>query len=201
MIGPITTISLGMSSFANSMFKTFLLIGGALSISGGQLLVARVMGTSAEEGREMANSARTLMAGIGAAAGIARGAKNVLVGGQNKYGRQRQGLIPSLAKAGNAVGEKAGGQQYRGSKFGKAMRAMGRVASPLARGLVAPPPQHVVVDNLFGNNKNGATEKNDSPAASLEGKGAEQNNALAKNATSQQLKNKSGQSNKGGGKK
>ncbi len=206
MIGPITTISLGMSNFAESMFKTFLLIGGALSISGGQLLVARVMGTSAEEGREMANSARTLMAGLGAAGGIARGAKNMVFGGQNKFGRQKQGLIPSLAKAGNAIGEKAGGQKYMGSKFSSAMRAIGRVASPQQRGLMSSGAR---ANANNGGLKNGSGENSSAfSAASLSatqatamgGKSEGQNNSLAKSATSQQMKSKSDQSNKGGGK-
>ncbi|MDE6059364.1 MAG: hypothetical protein K2G44_04905 [Clostridia bacterium] len=205
MIGPITSLSLGfgVSSAAQNIFKMFLLIGGALSISGGQLLVARLMGTSAEEGREMANAARTLMAGIGAAGGIARGAKNMVFGGQNKYGRQRQGLIPSLAKAGNYVGEKTGGQQFMGSKFGSAMRKIGRVASPQDRGLVDRPAQHVVVDNLRGkDNQSDAFEKDGtSQAAAPAGKAEGQNSALAKNATSQQLKNKSSQSQRGDTKK
>lgn len=43
--------------------KMVLLVGGGLSISGGMLLFARIFGTDAAENREMAQSARTLLAG------------------------------------------------------------------------------------------------------------------------------------------
>ncbi|MCI9503829.1 MAG: hypothetical protein HFE26_00350 [Clostridia bacterium] len=207
MVTPISAISLGngMSALTENIFKMFLLIGGALSISGGQLLVARLMGTSAEEGREMANSARTLLAGLGAAGGIARGAKNMLLGGQNKYGRQKQGLIPSLAKAGNFVGEKTGGQKYVGSKFGGAMRAIGRVASPQQRGIMPTGSGQNMNSSISagGGSSNifsgapGTMPQTGSPSPKSEG----QNGSLAKSTTSRQLKNKSDQPNKGDGKK
>jgi hypothetical protein len=54
------------------IMKMLLLVGGGLSISGGTLLFARLFGTDAAESRDMAQSARTLIAG--GAAGIA-GAK------------------------------------------------------------------------------------------------------------------------------
>jgi hypothetical protein len=65
----------------NSLTILFLLIGGGLSISGGQLLFARLFGTSAEEGREIAQSARTIIAGAATARGMARYATNSITRG------------------------------------------------------------------------------------------------------------------------
>ncbi|MCM1404633.1 MAG: hypothetical protein NC133_04015 [Prevotella sp.] len=45
------------------IIKMVLLVGGGLSINGGMLLFARIFGTDAAESREMAQSARTLLAG------------------------------------------------------------------------------------------------------------------------------------------
>jgi hypothetical protein len=52
-----------------SILKMLLLVGGGLSISGGTLLFARLFGTDAAESRDLAQSARTILAG--GAAGIA----------------------------------------------------------------------------------------------------------------------------------
>ena len=65
------------------IIKMILIVGGGLSISGGMLLFARIFGTDAAESREMAQSARTLLAGAGA--GIA-GVKGTFKGA--KAGRQ-----------------------------------------------------------------------------------------------------------------
>ena len=132
IINSISFDSLGWSAFVETLFKAFMLIGGALAINGGQLLFARLFGSSAEEGREMAHSARALFGGMMAAGGIARGAKNLVFGGYNKYGRFTQGAIPSLARGTNAVGNKFGGENYAGSRFGAAMRHIGRVDTPSA---------------------------------------------------------------------
>lgn len=60
-------LDIGIGNFGNAVFRLFLMIGGALCINGGQLLMARVFGTSAEESREMAQSARALAAGAATA--------------------------------------------------------------------------------------------------------------------------------------
>lgn len=132
IINSISFEGLGWSAFVENLFKAFMLIGGALAINGGQLLFARLFGSSAEESREMAHSARALFGGAMAAGGILRGAKNLAFGGYNKYGRFTQGAIPLAARATNAVGNKVGGAAYAGSKFGAAMRHIGRASMPSA---------------------------------------------------------------------
>lgn len=65
----ITDITIAGSAFVNNVFRIFLICGGALTISGGQLLFARLIGGSAEESREMAQSARSLLGGATAMLG------------------------------------------------------------------------------------------------------------------------------------
>lgn len=132
LINSISFEGLGWSAFVENLFKAFMLIGGALAINGGQLLFARLFGSSAEESREMAHSARAMFGGVMAAGGILRGAKNLAVGGYNKYGRFTQGAVPTLARGANAIGNKVGGAAYAGSKFGAAMRHIGRASMPNA---------------------------------------------------------------------
>ena len=125
--------SIGWSTFGSNIFKMVMLIGGALSINGGQLLIARVMGTSAEESRELAQSARALMSGAMAAGGIAHSAKNAVFGGRNKYGRETQGILPLIGKGAgavtNATGKLLGGQAYTQSASAVADRARGVMSS------------------------------------------------------------------------
>lgn len=118
---------LGWTGFLENLFKAFLMMGGALAINGGQLLLARLMGSSAEESREMAHSARALFAGAASAGGLMRGTKNLLAGGQNKYGRQRTGLLNFGARLGTAIGERAGKDTFKDSFGGKMMRKFGRL--------------------------------------------------------------------------
>jgi hypothetical protein len=67
----------GSSQTAN-VFTAILIMGGALSISSGQLLISRIFGTGAEESREMAQSAQTLIAGAGTAGAIAVGTSRII---------------------------------------------------------------------------------------------------------------------------
>ncbi len=134
---------LGWNGFLENIFKIFLMMGGALSINGGQLLLSRLMGTSAEESREMAHSARALLGGMGAAGGLMRGAKNLVMGGTNKYGRQRVGALNWGARLGTFIGDKTGKDKYKKSFAGKAMRWAGRLPQ-----LQKPDP---TMTNMAGN--------------------------------------------------
>ena len=125
-IATIDFTELGWTAFTESLFKAFLLMGGALAINGGQLLLARLMGTSADESREMAHSARALLGGAVAAGGVLRGAKNIAFGGYNKYGRYRTGILPGAARLGNTAGNFFGGQKYANSRGANVMRVLGR---------------------------------------------------------------------------
>lgn len=117
MIMQIDFNSIGTGSLA-TIFKLFVVVGAGLSISGGQLLFARLFGTSADENREIAQSARTLFGGAATAAGLGMWAKNKVLGGTNKYGRKYGGVVGTTAKIGsgtvNAAGNLLGGNAYRG---------------------------------------------------------------------------------------
>ncbi len=125
------------SRFVNSLLKTVLICGGAMSISGGQLLMARLLGTSAEESREMAQAARSLMGGAATVYGVGKAAGRGLFGTKNAYGQRVGGLIKGGAGVAgavgggaiNAVGGAIGGQAYRGSRFGRGVSATQRALS------------------------------------------------------------------------
>ncbi|MDE6028746.1 MAG: hypothetical protein K2F90_00305 [Clostridiales bacterium] len=125
----ISGITIAGSAFVNSVFRIFLICGGALTISGGQLLFARLIGGSAEESREMAQSARTLLGGTTAMIGAGRAAGRLVFGYRNANGQRVGGLIKGGASvagtvgggAVNAVGTAIGGQAYTGSRIGQAV--------------------------------------------------------------------------------
>ncbi len=127
----IWSISMDASNFVNSVLRLVLICGGALSISGGQLLFARLLGTSAEESREMAQSARTLFGGAMTGFGAAKAAGRGLFGYRNANGQRVGGLIKGGAGlagtlgggAANALGGLVGGQAYRSSAVGRGVSA------------------------------------------------------------------------------
>lgn len=136
LVPMINGMNLGLpSAFSENLFKMFMLIGGALCINGGQLLISRLFGTSAEESREMAQSARALVGGIVAAGGLAHSVKNGIFGGKSKYGVERKGLLKGgkevAGKATNIAGNVLGGQAYR-SMASKAMGAAGGVKDAIS---------------------------------------------------------------------
>ena len=57
-----------LSSFAVSVFKMLLLLGGALCMNSSQTLIARILGTSADEGREAMQSFALITSGVRMAA-------------------------------------------------------------------------------------------------------------------------------------
>lgn len=113
--------------YVNMLLKAVLICGGALTISGGQLLFARLLGTSAEESREMGQSARTLMGGAMTGLGITKAAGRGLFGYRNASGQRVGGLIKggagvAAAVAGgvvNALGGAIAGQAYKSSAVGR----------------------------------------------------------------------------------
>ena len=129
----------GDSWIMPALFKTCMLVGGGLCVNGGQQLIARVFGTSAEESRDMANSARSLLSGAVAAGGLMRGMKNLAVGGANKYGRQQKGVLPmagdALGAVANLAGNALGGQAYRNTA-GKAVNAAKNIGNKM-RGMAS----------------------------------------------------------------
>lgn len=133
MVPIITTLHI------TKIMKMILIVGGGLSISGGMLLFARLFGTDAAESRDMAQSARTLlagaatgMAGIKKVTGVARGivgktgsagvsATNFLLGKMGKQvATQNNGTSGLLANSG-ALTTAA----MPGSNLGEVMRTAG----------------------------------------------------------------------------
>lgn len=121
----------GASGFTDAVLRLVLICGGALTISGGQLLFARLLGTSAEEGREMGQSARTLMGGAMTALGLGKAAGRALFGAKNANGQRVGGLLKGGAGllgsvaggAMNAIGGAVGGQAYKHSAIGRKVSA------------------------------------------------------------------------------
>lgn len=125
-----------LNGTAVTIFKMLLLLGGAMCINGSQVLVARILGTSADESREAMQSFAMITSGVrlGAAgmlgAGcLAMGGGRMIFGGTNRYGRQRTGLIPMAFRGGNAIGERVGGENYVNSRGGAFVRFMGRMGN------------------------------------------------------------------------
>ncbi len=123
-----------LSGNAVQIFKMLLLLGGAVCIYGSQTLIARVLGTSADESREAMQSFNLITSGVrmGAvgivgAGRVAMGAKRIAVGGTNRYGRQRVGALPYMFRAGNSIGERVGGNNYAQSRGAAFVRRLGRM--------------------------------------------------------------------------
>lgn len=125
-----------LSGAAVTVFRMLLLIGGAMCINGSQTLIARILGTSADESREAMQSFAMITSGVrlgavgalGAgrlAAGMGRG----LFGGTNRYGRERTGIFNYAARGANAIGERVGGDRYSGSRGAAFVRALGRMGN------------------------------------------------------------------------
>lgn len=128
----------GFGVFQIIVLKILLLLGGGLCINGSQTLVARIMGTSADESREAMQSAAVIGsavklggAGVVAAGRMAFGAGRMVFGGTNRYGRQTLGLLGHAARGVNAIGNKIGGEKYANSKGAAFARKLGRMGSPI----------------------------------------------------------------------
>lgn len=126
--------STGLSSVAYVIFKMVLLLGGAMCINGSQVLIARIFGTSADEGREAMQSFAMITSGIrlGAVglAGVGRaamGTSRLMFGGTNRYGRERTGVFNYAARGVNAIGNRVGGERYENSRGARFVRFLGRM--------------------------------------------------------------------------
>ena len=127
-----------LNATSGVIFKMLLLLGGALCINGCQVLIARIMGTSADESREVMQTLATITSGVrlGAAGlfgagrvalGAAGMGKRAIFGGQNRYGRQTTGITNYGARLGYNIGERIGGDKYTGSKQASFARWAGRM--------------------------------------------------------------------------
>ena len=116
----IMNISIGSSGgLVNTLFTCALVLCGAMTIPGGQLLFSRLVGTSAEEGRETTHGLRSMAGTLIAGGHIVASAGRAVFGGTNKYGQKSRGLLRTGARAAgtvaNATGSLLGGNAYRGA--------------------------------------------------------------------------------------
>lgn len=96
LIGMIDFPTITTNKTLQRILKLFLIGGGALCVNSAQSLISRVLGTSADESREMAQSRGVIMSGAMSGVGMIVGTKNILFGGYNRYGRPRTGIFQML---------------------------------------------------------------------------------------------------------
>lgn len=97
----------GASSLINSLFRIFLVVCGGFTISSGQTLMARLLGTDASEARQMGGYLKHAVAGVGATAAFMKkatsAAKNGLFGKKSDpVGTSLKGINEALR--GGAIG-------------------------------------------------------------------------------------------------
>lgn len=97
----------GASSLINSLFRIFLVVCGGFTISSGQTLMARLLGTDASEARQMGGYLKHAVAGVGATAAFMKkasaAAKNGLFGKKSDpVGSSLKGINEALR--GGAIG-------------------------------------------------------------------------------------------------
>lgn len=126
--------AVNLSSATYTIFKMIMLLGGAMCINGSQALIARIFGTSADESREAMQSFAMITSGVRMGAlglagvgHLAMGAKRILVGGTNRYGRSQTGILPMGFRGVNAIGNKVGGENYENSRGARFVRFLGRM--------------------------------------------------------------------------
>ncbi len=96
------------------IIKTLLIVVGALTISNSSLLLARILGTEAAEGRQAMHGMAQLVGGIATTGRLIKGAGNMVMGTRNPFtGRREFGMAQygasALRTAGAAVGATAMG--------------------------------------------------------------------------------------------
>lgn len=125
-----------LTDSAATIFKMLLLLGGAMCINASQILIARILGTSADESREamqsftmITSSVRVGTAGALMAGRAAMVAKRGVMGGRNRYGRETVGVLNHVARGANSLGERMGGPNYSSSRGGAFVRRLGRMSN------------------------------------------------------------------------
>ena len=147
LINPIMKISLPNrfdGGKLENFFRILLVVCGGFTISAGQMLFARLMGTDASEGRQMQQNFRSAMGGLGTTWGLAKGAGRLAFGskpgggagaaaagglaaaGTNILGR-RGGITGAVQGIGRGVGTFMFGNRYKA--------ATGRMVDSLRGGL------------------------------------------------------------------
>ena len=126
------------NSTLTSVLRLMLVVGGGLCISSGMVLISRLVGTGIAEGNEMAQSARTLLAGgMGAlmlGSRAIKGAKRSLFGSRRADGTKSHGLLGVAGKTLDNTGKVFFGGAYKGITRGageKTVNALSKVKGTL----------------------------------------------------------------------
>ena len=128
------------TGFLLNLFKVFMIVAGGFTISAGQLLFSRIMGTSNEESAQSGHNFRSALAGAGTAAGIAKGAGKVMFGKGKDKNQDLADKIAGSIGGGNGMSKSptAGGGRFKGignAKLGEAFKkggitgALGNIAT------------------------------------------------------------------------
>ena len=128
------------TAFLLNLFKVFMIVAGGFTISAGQLLFSRIMGTSNEESAQSGHNFRSALAGAGTAAGIAKGAGKVMFGKGKDKNQDLADKIAGSIGGGNGMSKSptAGGGRFKGignAKLGEAFKkggitgALGNIAT------------------------------------------------------------------------
>ena len=161
------------------VLKMVMLIGGAMCINGSQVLVARIFGTSADESREAMQSFAMITSGVRVGAlglaGIGRvamGAKRLVFGGTNRYGRSLTGILPLAFRGANALAERVGGEKYENSRGARFVRFLGKMGAKGFNSL-----------NNATSNRTARSFSNPGSIASIGGAAHKSNTAFSSNST------------------
>lgn len=138
----IPTITISDKDSLNRLFQVLLIVCGGFTISAGQLLFARLMGTDASEGRQMAHNFRNAIGGLGTTWGLMKGAGRLAFGSKPLPGGGNGAL--GASKAGTNILGRQGG-------FLGAAQKAGRVAGTLIAGNRYRAGQQKLVDGIRGN--------------------------------------------------
>lgn len=106
--------------FQNALTHLFMLIGGGLAVSSASLIVSQILGTGGLEGREMAQSFRTMMAGGALSKSVIGGTKNTLFGAKKRGADGASNGLGGLLGLGkntlDGAGKMLGGHRYTGAR-------------------------------------------------------------------------------------
>ncbi len=139
LILPLITNNLRISgdnlpSLVNDLFRLVLILGGAFTIPAAQLLFSRLLGTQAEESREGTSGFRSMFTTMLGAGRMIGGAKRMVFGGTNRYGKKTKGALGAAlgvgAGATNLSGSLLGGNAYR-SAMSRGKEKMGNLRNTL----------------------------------------------------------------------
>lgn len=116
------------SSLTTSLFRIFLVVCGGFTISSGQTLMARLLGTDASEARQMGGYLKHAVAGVGATAAFMKKAR--VAAGRGLFGKKSDPIASSIQGINEAL--------HGGALGGLGGAAAGGIGSMLGGGNSSP---------------------------------------------------------------